>query len=75
MQHFGSIIVEGVAESRVEAEMSWVVVDGAGLSWVEVDGAGWSWVHGLVIPQEKHEMQIKNTRKILSKETQRQKKS
>ena len=36
MQHFGSNIVEGVAESRVEAEMSWVVVDGAELSWVEV---------------------------------------
>ena len=40
MQYFGSNIVEGVAESWVEAEMS----------WVEVDGAGWSWVHGLVIP-------------------------
>ena len=50
VQHFGSNIVEGVAESRVEAEMSWVVVDGAELSWVEVDGAGWRWVHGLVTP-------------------------
>ena len=40
MQYFGSNIVGGVAESWVEAEMS----------WVEVDGAGWSWVHGLVIP-------------------------
>ena len=30
----------GIAESWVEAEMS----------WVEVDGAGWRWVHGLVIP-------------------------
>ena len=40
MQYFGSIIVEGVAESWVEAEMS----------WVEVDGAGWRWVHSLVIP-------------------------
>ena len=50
MQYFGSNIVEGVAESWVEVEMSWVQVDGAGWSWVEVDGAGWSWVHGLVIP-------------------------
>ena len=40
MQCFGSNIVEGVAESWLEAEMS----------WVEVDGAGWNWVHGLVIP-------------------------
>ena len=36
MQYFGSNIVEGVAESWVEAEMSWVEVDGAGWSWVEV---------------------------------------
>ena len=63
MQYFGSNIVEGVAESWVEAkmcwvevggwvevEMSWVEVDGAGWSWVEVDGAGWRWVYGLVIP-------------------------
>ena len=42
MQYFGSNIVEGVAETWVEAEMS----------WVEVDGAGWSWVHGLVIPKK-----------------------
>ena len=42
VQYFGSNIVEGVAESWVEAEMS----------WVEVDGAGWRWVHGLVIPIE-----------------------
>ena len=40
VQYFGSNIVEGVAESWVEAEMS----------WVEVDGAGWRWVHGLIIP-------------------------
>ena len=40
MCNFGSNIVEGVAESWVEAEMSWVVQD----------GGGWSWVHGLVIP-------------------------
>ena len=44
VQYFGSNIVEGVAESWVEAEMS----------WVEVDGAGWSWVHGLVIPKSFH---------------------
>ena len=31
VQHFGSNIVEGVAES-------WMV---AGMSWVKVDGAGW----------------------------------
>ena len=40
MQHLGSNNVEGVAESSVEVEMSWVEVDGAGWSWVEVDGAG-----------------------------------
>ena len=40
VQYFGSNNVEGVAESWMEAEMS----------WVEVDGAGWRWVHGLVIP-------------------------
>ena len=39
VQYFGSNIVEGVAESLVEADMS----------WVEVDGTGWRWVHGLVI--------------------------
>ena len=43
VQYFGSNIVEGVTESWVEAEMS----------WVEVDGAGWRWVHGLVIPINK----------------------
>ena len=50
MQYFGSNIVEGVAESWVEAEMSWVELCGAGWRWMEVDGAGWIWVHGLVIP-------------------------
>ena len=47
MQYFGSNIVEGDAESWLEAEMSWVEVDGAGWrlkwagwSWVEVDGGG-----------------------------------
>ena len=49
MQYFGSNIVKGVAESWVEAQMSWVDVDGTGGSWVEVDKAWWRWVHGLVI--------------------------
>ena len=49
VQYFGSKIVEGVAESWVEVEMSWVKVGGAGWRWMEVDGAGWRWVHGLVI--------------------------
>ena len=40
LRYFGSNIAEGVAESWMEVEMS----------WVEVDGAGWRWVHGLVIP-------------------------
>ena len=35
----------------MDAEMSRVEVDGAGLSWVEVDGAGWRWVHDLVTPK------------------------
>ena len=39
MQCFGFNNVEGVAESWVEAE----------ISWVEVDGAGWKWVHRLAI--------------------------
>ena len=43
VQNFGSNIVECVAEGWVEAEMS----------WVEVDGAGWRWVHGLVIISSK----------------------
>ena len=40
LQYIGSNIVQGVAESWVEAEMS----------RVEVDKAAWRWVHGLVIP-------------------------
>ena len=44
MQYFGSNIVEGVAESWVEAEMSWVEVGGGGWRWMELGGAGWSWV-------------------------------
>ena len=30
VEYFGSNIVEGVAESLVEAEMSWVELDGGG---------------------------------------------
>ena len=54
--------VEGVADSSVEAEISWVElgggwnelveVDGAECSWVEVDGAEWRWVHASVIPKK-----------------------
>ena len=56
MQYFGSNIVEGVAESWVEAEMS----------WVEVDGAGWRWVHGLVIHNHnKKRHEIHNARRII----------
>ena len=40
VRYFGSNIVERVAESLVEDEMS----------WVEVDGAGRRWVHGLIMP-------------------------
>ena len=39
--YFGSYNVESVAESWVEAEMSWVEGGGAGWSWVEGGGAGW----------------------------------
>ena len=51
VRYFGSNIVEGVAESWVEAEMSWVEVDGAGWrlkwtgwSWMELGGARWRWM-------------------------------
>ena len=37
VRYFGLKIVEGVAESWVETDMS----------WVKVDGCGWRWVHGL----------------------------
>ena len=52
VQYFGSNIAEGVAESWVEVEMSWVEVDGAGWRMVHgliIPGGGW-WVYGLVIP-------------------------
>ena len=59
MQYFGSNIVEGVAESWVETEMSWVELGGAGWSWVEFE-MSWvelmgGWVHGLVILVLKHQ--------------------
>ena len=44
MQYFGSNIVWGVAESWVEAKMSWMEVDGAGWRLKELGGRGWSWV-------------------------------
>ena len=40
VQYFGSNLVEGVAESWVEVEMTWVELGGGGRSWLEVDGAG-----------------------------------
>ena len=43
VQYFDSNI-EGVADSWVEGEMS----------WVEVDEAGWRWVHGSVIPNKQY---------------------
>ena len=54
MQYFGSNIVEGVAESSVEAE----------IRWVEVDGAGWRWVHGLAIPKLKYVVYVSNKVKV-----------
>ena len=47
-KYFGSNIVEGVAESWAEAEMSWVEVGGAGWSWMEV-GARFSNTQILII--------------------------
>ena len=40
VRYFGSNNVEGVAESWVKAEMSWVEVDGAGWRWMEQGGGG-----------------------------------
>ena len=56
MEYFGSYIVEGVVKSWVEAEMSWMEVDGARWGRMDVDGAGSSWVHSLVIPFEKYNL-------------------
>ena len=41
VRYFGSNNVEGVAESWVEAEISWVGVDGAGWRWMELDEGEW----------------------------------
>ena len=67
VQYFGSSIVEGVAESWLEPEMSWVEVE---MSWVKVDGARWRWVHGLVIPifnndSVKNNIQLDNFKEVL----------
>ena len=43
-QYFVSKIVEGVAESWVEDEMSWVEVGGAGWKWMKLGGGGWKWM-------------------------------
>ena len=40
MQHLGSNIVEGNAESWAEAGMSWVEVGGARWRWMELGGGG-----------------------------------
>ena len=48
VQYFGSYNVEGVPESWVETE----------ISWVEMNRAGWSWVHGLVIPILTHPVKV-----------------
>ena len=49
LRYFGSNIFEGVADTWVEAKISWVEVE-MSCMWMELGGAGWSWVHGLVIP-------------------------
>ena len=46
LQYLGLNIVEVVAESWVEAEMSWVEMGGASL---KLKSAGWRSEHGLVI--------------------------
>ena len=40
MRNFGSYNVAGVAESWLEAEMSWVEIDGAEWRWMELGGGG-----------------------------------
>ena len=41
VQYFGSNIVERVAESWVEAEMSWIEVGGAAWRWMKLGGGGY----------------------------------
>ena len=48
MRYLGSYNVEGVAESWLKTEMSWVEVDGTGWGCVEVSSGGWSWVEVVV---------------------------
>ena len=50
IRYFGANNVEGIAESWVEVQMSWVEVGRTGWNWMKVDGAGWRWVQGLAIP-------------------------
>ena len=52
VRYLCSDIVEGVAESCMEAEMT----------WVEVDGDGWRWVHGLAIIALKNILAKQNSR-------------
>ena len=40
MRHFGSYNIEVVAESWVEAEMSWVEVGGTAWRWMDLGGVG-----------------------------------
>ena len=40
VQYFGSNNVEGVSESWVEAEISWMEVNGAGWRWMEIGEGG-----------------------------------
>ena len=44
MQYFGLNIVEDVAESWEEAEMSWVEVGGAGWRRMDLVGTQWRWM-------------------------------
>ena len=44
VQYFSSNIAEGVAESWVEVEMSWMEVDGTEWRLKWAGGGGWSWV-------------------------------
>ena len=50
VRYFGSNNVERVAESWMEAKVSWVEVGRGGWMWLDVDGAGWGLVHGSAIP-------------------------
>ena len=62
VQYFGSNIVEGVAESLVETELSWVEVDGAGWSCVEV-GARFNNTQYKSFQDDKNNKWLKNINK------------